>query len=63
MEHAVFLVMAPLIFLMSWKHSFGACGCPSAPLDPEKYLQLQVETLLYGLCPAGSPLPKESQEQ
>lgn len=63
MEHAVYLVMAPLIFLMSWKHSFGACGCPSPSLDPEKYLQLQVETLLHGLCPAVPPLSKESQKQ
>lgn len=61
MEHAVYLVLAPMIFLMSWKHSFGACGCVLTPLDPEKYLAQQVDTLLYGLCPAGRPLPKESK--
>lgn len=51
MEHAVYLVLAPMIFLMAWKHSFGACNSSTAPLDPEKYLELQVQTLLYGLCP------------
>lgn len=61
MEHAVYLVLAPMIFLMSWKHSFGACGCVLTPLDPEKYLAQQVDTLLYGLCPDGRPLPKESK--
>jgi TetR/AcrR family transcriptional regulator len=63
LEHGVYLVLAPMIFLMSWKHSFGACGCASTPLDPEKYLELQVETLLYGLCPAGSPPSKESTKK
>jgi TetR/AcrR family transcriptional regulator len=54
MEHAIYVVLAPMIFLMSWKHSFGACASPSAILDPEKYLELQVQTLLYGLCPTGA---------
>ncbi len=51
MEHAVYMVLAPMLFLMSWKHSFGACGNRAATVDPEKYLDVQVETLLYGLCP------------
>jgi TetR/AcrR family transcriptional regulator len=51
LDHAVYLVMAPMLFLMSWKHSFGACNAQSTPLDPERYLELQVQTLLYGLCP------------
>ena len=58
-ELAIYTVLAPMIFLMSWKHSFGACACPSTILHPEKYLALQVQTLLYGLCaPAskGTPL-------
>jgi TetR/AcrR family transcriptional regulator len=61
MEHAVYMVLAPMLFLMSWKHSFGACGSNTTSLDPEKYLELQVQTLLYGLCPqgtAGSPTPR-----
>jgi TetR/AcrR family transcriptional regulator len=63
MDHAVYMVLAPMLFLMSWKHSFGACGGTATDVDPEKYLELQVDTLLYGLCPAAAPLPKESQEQ
>ncbi len=50
-ELAIYLVLAPMIFLMSWKHSFGACACEAEPLDPQKYLDLQVDTLLHGLCP------------
>jgi len=53
MELAIYLVLAPMIFLMSWKHSFGACACQAEPLDPQKYLDLQVDTLLHGLCPIG----------
>ncbi len=50
LELAVHTVLAPMIFLMSWRHSFGACACPGAELDPEKYLELQVQILLHGLC-------------
>ena len=53
MELAIYLVLAPMIFLMSWKHSFGACACQAEPLDPQRYLDLQVDTLLHGLCPIG----------
>jgi TetR/AcrR family transcriptional regulator len=50
LEQAVYLVMAPILYLISWKHSFGACLSISTPLIPEKYLDLQIETLLHGLC-------------
>lgn len=53
LDHGIYLVMAPMIFLMAWKHSFGACACGATPLEPEKYLDLQVQTLLHGLCPDG----------
>lgn len=52
LDHGIYLVMSPMIFLMTWKHSFGACSCGAVPLDPEKYLDLQVKTLLHGLCPS-----------
>ncbi len=54
MQHAIYTVLAPMIFLMSWKYSFGVCASPSTTLDPDQYLELQVQTLLHGLCiPAG----------
>lgn len=52
-EHGIYMVLTPMLFLMSWKHSFGACANPSVPLDPETYLDLHVRTLLYGLCTEG----------
>jgi TetR/AcrR family transcriptional regulator len=58
---AVYSVLAPMIFLMMWKHSVGACVSTSSDLVPEAYLASQVETILYGVCkapPAGaSPDP------
>jgi len=64
LEHGIFMVLAPMIFLMTWKHSLGACPGCSTPLQPEKYLDLQVQTLLHGLCtplPATPCAPKESR--
>lgn len=52
-EYAVYAVLAPLLFLMTWRHSIGA-GAPSAstlpPIDPNKYLEEQIRILLHGLC-------------
>ena len=49
MEYAVFSIVAPMIFLIMMKHSLGACAPLDFPLDPERYVASQVETLLHGL--------------
>ena len=59
-NNAIHAVIAPMLFLMSWKHSFGACVSNSDIIDPEKYLEQQVQILLYGLCPAPSARPSSS---
>lgn len=50
MQHAVYAVLAPMLFLMSWKHSFGACAAPTEAIDPVRYLEQQARILLHGLC-------------
>jgi AcrR family transcriptional regulator len=50
MDYAVFSIIAPMIFLIMMKHSLGACSPQDYPLDPERYVASQVETLLRGLC-------------
>lgn len=55
-EYTVFGIVAPMIFLIMMKHSLGACAPQDYPLEPERYVDAQVDTLLYGLCaraPAG----------
>lgn len=49
-EYAVFSIVAPMVFLIMMKHSLGACAPQDYPLDPERYLQAQLDTLLHGLC-------------
>lgn len=49
-DHAIYLILAPMIFLMLWKHSASTCVDPGVAFDPEKYLALQAETVLHGLC-------------
>ncbi|HXE48439.1 MAG TPA: TetR/AcrR family transcriptional regulator [Ramlibacter sp.] len=50
LDYALFSVTAPMMFLIMMKHSLGACVPQNHPLDPERYLRSQVETLLHGLC-------------
>lgn len=49
MNCAVYVVQAPMIFLMLWKHSIGACMPDVLGMSPETYLTTQVDTLLHGL--------------
>ncbi|HSH90737.1 MAG TPA: TetR/AcrR family transcriptional regulator [Ramlibacter sp.] len=49
MDYATFSITAPMVFLVMMKHSMGACMPQDYPLDPERYLASQVETLLHGL--------------
>lgn len=48
MDHTLYAVVAPMLFLMLWRHSANACV--DADLDPERYLQALSTTLLRGLC-------------
>jgi len=48
-DYGVLLIMAPMIFLALWQHSFGCCRNHMAPLDPATYLETQIDMLLHGL--------------
>jgi TetR/AcrR family transcriptional regulator len=49
--YTIFSVIAPLTFLVMWKHSLGACQPAGVPaIVPEQYLANQVDLLLHGLC-------------
>ena len=49
-EYATFSITAPMVFLVMMKHSLGACIPRDFPLDPERYISSQVETILHGFC-------------
>lgn len=46
----VHVLFAPMVFLMMWKHSVGACVPDAFGFSPEQYIEAQVDTLLLGLC-------------
>lgn len=54
LDYAVYLVIAPMIFLILSRHSGGVCLSSDTELDPQKYIAFQVETILNGIsAPAG----------
>lgn len=61
LDHAVYSVLAPMIFLVMWKHSLGACPCTvgTRTLDPQQYIAQQLDTLLHGLCLPGACPPAQ----
>lgn len=50
MRYAIYTLLAPMLFLLMWKHSLGACVPENAPIVPEDYIQAQIDTILQGLC-------------
>ncbi|MCX7241839.1 MAG: TetR/AcrR family transcriptional regulator [Burkholderiales bacterium] len=48
-KYGVYTVLAPMLFLAMWKHSFGPSAMPLNQLDPEQYLAVQIDTILYGM--------------
>lgn len=46
---SVFSIIAPMIFLMMWKHSMGACATSAKIVDPEQFIHMQVDVLLHGM--------------
>lgn len=52
LDYAIYSVIAPMIFLIMWKHSMAPClsACAlSVLIDPHEYLRSQVDILLDGL--------------
>ncbi len=52
LDLAIYSVIAPMIFLIMWKHSMAPClrsGANYALLDPHEYLRSQADILLNGL--------------
>jgi len=55
LDHAIYTLTAPMIFLMMWKHSLGACASEANIRDPEDFLRVQVDVLLNGLLAPAQP--------
>lgn len=51
MPHTVHLLVAPMLFLVNHKHSFGACEGVDLGIDPRRLIDTQVEVMLRGLLP------------
>ncbi len=49
LDSAVYGLIAPMIFLLMWKHSMAPCCPPSDRLDPQAFLDTQVGLLLDGM--------------
>ena len=49
LDYAVYLVVAPMIFLILSRHSAGVCVSSDSELDPKKYIAFQVDTILNGI--------------
>lgn len=54
LKYGVYTVLAPMLFLAMWKHSFGPNADGPARLDPHEYLEVQIGIVLNGLCQAVS---------
>jgi len=62
MKYGVYIVLAPMIFLITWKHSLGACANIPERLEPEAYLAAQVDAILHGLCrPDAAAIPNNTK--
>lgn len=50
-DYAVYSLIAPMIFLLMWKHSLACCPA-SQPIDPLRFIESQLNLLLGGMLAA-----------
>lgn len=55
-DQAVQIVIAPMIFLMMWKHSMGVCSGAKNLIDQENFICMQVNVLLHGIKASDSAM-------
>ena len=46
---SVFSIISPMIFLMMWKHSMGACAASTRIVDPQEFIHMHVDLLINGV--------------
>jgi TetR/AcrR family transcriptional regulator len=49
LDYAVYAMITPLIYLVTWKHSMGCCVASNQQIDPERYLAAQADMLVHSL--------------
>ena len=50
LDYAIYLVQAPLMYLMLMQPSMSMCVVEPEKFDPKEYIRMQAENLLVGLC-------------
>ena len=56
MDYAIYSLIAPMIFVLMWKHSMTPCIPSSTPIDPIGFIDNQVDLLLHGMLAPTQPL-------
>ena len=54
LDYAVFSIVAPMIFLVMWKHSMGPCAT-DVTIDPHIYIASQIDLLVNGVLLSRAP--------
>ncbi|NIM41791.1 MAG: TetR family transcriptional regulator [Hydrogenophaga sp.] len=49
LDYAVYSLVAPMIFLLMWKHAMTPCAPPSQQIDPLTFIDTQVDLILSGM--------------
>jgi TetR/AcrR family transcriptional regulator len=55
LNNTVHCVMAPLIFLVMWKHAMAPCCGPDSRIDPLAFLEQHADLMVRGLLSPSSP--------
>ncbi len=49
LDLAVYSLIAPMIFLLTWKHSLAGCCSAQQQIEPRAFIDSQVDLLLHGM--------------
>ena len=55
LDHAIYSLIAPMIFLIMWKHSLAPCCPQDESIDPLRFIDSQATLLLEGMLLRPSP--------
>lgn len=58
LDYAIYSILAPMIFLVMWKHSLGACSGLNMVLNPQHFIASQIDVILHGMLV--TPAPKST---
>ena len=61
-QNGIYMILAPMLYLVIRKHSAVTYATCNATIDPEEFIEAQIDNILYGMLSNTTPPPQQPKK-